>query len=411
MRMLPILQALRFRNRSTAALEAIAPGAWPDLLRVTDRERLTLPLGIRCRDSLPGSVAARIDRNLACNAERRRRLITAHRELAVNLQSDRIDFVVLKGLAQWPYYTDDPLHRPQYDIDLFFPENSVDRALRIVKSLGYEAVHSRTDPHADHLPVMIRRTGWKWRGDYFDPEMPFSLELHFRFWDRRTERFGATGAERFWRRRTVRDVPELRLPTLSAPDGLTYTTMHLVRHLLRGDLRLHHVYELAHFLEHSAADHTFWRKWECLDSTDRHPIEAIAFRFAAEWFHCSLHPTARAAVEQLPPRIERWFELFALSPVEALDHPCKNELWLHLCLVKSGGDRLAVAVHRLFPVRRTRVLLDAHATPDEAGPALRARRLAFEARFNAQRAIHHVRALLTVVRGGLRWWRAYPGAP
>jgi hypothetical protein len=411
MRMIPILQALRFHNRSTAGLEAIAPAAWPDMLLTTDRERLTLPIGIRCRDSLPGPVVERIDRNLSCNAERRLRLIAAHREIAGSLQSRGLEFVVLKGLSQWPYFTADPLHRPQYDIDLYFPEDSVDPARRAVASLGYESVHSHGDPHADHLPVMIRRTGWKWRGDYFDPEMPFSVELHFRFWDRHTERFSANGVEPFWRRRTVRDVPGLRLPTLSAPDGLTYTTLHLVRHLLRGDLRLHHVYELAHFMEQSAADHTFWSKWASHHTAGGRLIEAIAFQLAAEWFHCGLHPAARAAVEQLPPRVKRWFELFALSPVEAIDRPCKNELWLHLCLVNAGPDRLAVALRRLFPVRRARVVLDAHATPHETRPALRAKRLVFEARFMVQRAIYHVRALLTVVRGGLRWSRAHPGSP
>ncbi len=56
-------------------------------------------------------------------------------------------------------------------------------ALRNLQGLGYEATSHTSDPGADHLPVMIRRTGWKWRGDYYDPDMPPSLELHFRFWN------------------------------------------------------------------------------------------------------------------------------------------------------------------------------------------------------------------------------------
>jgi hypothetical protein len=113
-------------------------------------------------------------------------------------------------------------------------------------------------------------------------------------------------------------------------------------------------------------------------------------------------------VNQLPSRIKRWFELFALSPVAAIDHPNKNELWLHLCLVSTGEDRRAVAVRRLFPVRRSRVVMDAHATPEAMGQRLRAKRIAFAARFTAKRFVHHVRALPPVVRGGMRWWLAHP---
>ena len=35
--------------------------------------------------------------------------------------------------------------------------------------------------------ILIRKTGWKWREDYFDPEMPTAVELHFAFWNERAE--------------------------------------------------------------------------------------------------------------------------------------------------------------------------------------------------------------------------------
>ena len=35
----------------------------------------------------------------------------------------------------------------------------------------------------DHLPALIRKTGWEWRGDFFDPEIPTAIELHHRFWN------------------------------------------------------------------------------------------------------------------------------------------------------------------------------------------------------------------------------------
>ena len=52
-----------------------------------------------------------------------------------------------------------------------------------MRGVGYEAVKEIAHNGSDHLPVMIRKTGWTWRGDYYDPEMPPSVELHFRFWN------------------------------------------------------------------------------------------------------------------------------------------------------------------------------------------------------------------------------------
>lgn len=402
------LRALRFHDRDVAGLEALKPAEWPDLLAMTDHERLTLALGIQCRDSLPGAVADRIDRNLEQNTERHDRLITAHREIANALRASGIEFLVLKGLAHATYYAAQACHRPQYDIDLYCPQYYSANAIRAIKSLGYEAVSKGDAATTDHFPVMIRKTGWKWRGDYFDPAMPFSVELHFRFWDERTERFQAGDGERFWPSRMRRQVSGLHLPSLSAADGLTYATWHLMRHLLRGDLRLYHVYELAHFLERSSGDDAFWNEWESRAPAGSRQTEAIAFRLAKEWFHCQTHAAAQAAVERLPTPVKRWFELFALSPALAIDHPNKNELWLHWCLVNDAGHRREIAMRRLFPLSRERVVADAHVATENVTSRVRARRIAIETQFLANRAVHHLRALPPAIGGGMRWWLAQP---
>lgn len=402
------LRALRFHDRDVAGLEALKPAEWPDLLAMTDHERLTLALGIRCRDSLPGAIAARIDRNLEQNAERHGYLLAAWREIADALRASGIEFLVLKGLAHTAYYAAEACHRPQYDIDLYCPRYYSANAMRAIESLGYEAFSKGDAATTDHFPVMIRKTGWKWRGDYFDPAMPFSVELHFRFWDERTERFQAGDGERFWPSRTLRQVSGFALPSLSAADGLTYATWHLMRHLLRGDLRLYHVYELAHFLERSSGDDAFWKEWESRDPAGSRQTEAIAFRLAKEWFHCQTHASAQAAVERLPNPVKRWFELFAMSPALAIDHPNKNELWLHWCLVNDASHRREIAMRRLFPLSRERVVADAHIATENVTSRVRARRIAIETQFLANRAVHHLRALPPAIGSGMRWWLAQP---
>jgi len=66
------------------------------------------------------------------NAKRHVRLIEAQREIAIILERQGIEFAVLKGLSQWPYYTENPQQRPQYDIDIYCPRHSLHAALAAV---------------------------------------------------------------------------------------------------------------------------------------------------------------------------------------------------------------------------------------------------------------------------------------
>jgi hypothetical protein len=402
-----VLKALRFHNRSTHDLEAIPETAWPALLDATDRAHLTLALASRCQDSLPESARERLDRNLADNAARHDRLIATHRQIVDALSLYGIEYLLLKGLSQVPRYIDDPRQRPQYDIDIYVPGGTMFAAAKALHALGYGFVSDTLDPGADHLPVMIRRTGWTWRGNYYDPAMPASVELHFRFWNSHSMRFDAGNVEQFWGRRAVRQIGGLRFPTLDPADGLSYSALHLIRHLLGGDMRLRHVYEIAHFLDRSAYDRAFWSHWRETGLPSCRVMEGIAFRLARDWFHCGLHPAAEETIDRLPSPIQRWFSLFASSPSLGIEHSHKNELWLHFCLLNNTKDRREIALRRLFPARATRVLRDPHvaSATAAAGPILRIKRAAFEAAFLASRSLHHLRALLPTIHGAYLWHR------
>jgi Uncharacterised nucleotidyltransferase len=396
---LAVLKALSFERRSTRELEAISTSDWPALLDALDRSHLTLAVGTRCRDSLPDFVRKRIDRNLVDNALRHARLVETQREICESLRLSCIPFVVLKGLAHSPGCVDDPRTRPQYDIDIYSPCESIPAALRNLQGLGYEATGNATHPGADHLPIMIRRTGWKWRGDYYDPDMPPSLELHFRFWNSQYVRFGVGDVTQFWRRRTVRQSSGLDFPALDPGDALSFSAMHLMHHSLGGDLHLRHVYEVAHFLERSAGDVSFWSHWRDTGLQECRVVEGIAFQFAREWFGCHLNAAAQDAIDQLPASVKRWFSIFALSPALALEKPNKNELWLHFCLATRARDQYAIARRRLIPARAGRVLLDPHAPG-----APTHKRLTLEASFLAKRILHHLRTLLPTLHGAYLWW-------
>jgi hypothetical protein len=403
--MLDAIDALRFEDADGTGLRALAETNWFSLLSDADRAHITLPLAVRCRSLFPAAAQQRLDDALARNALCHENTVSACGEIADAFTRKGIDFLVLKGLAQWPWYVDDSRHRTQSDIDIYSPPESLDAARDVLKELKYEPVHTDRSQPVDHLPVMIRKTGWAWRGDYYDPSRPPSVELHFRFWDDKTEGFPAGDPQTFWSRRVTREIGGIHIPTLNAVDGLKYSAMHLIRHLLRGDLQVRHVYELAHFLERSTGDEEFWARWQLSQSSQQGLVEAIGFRLASDWFRCRLHPAPRRLVEQLPAPVDRWFRLFGLSPASSVTQPNKDELWLHLCLIRNPDVRRQIAIKRLFPMRRQRVILNPH-VPADRSAVLSLRRVVYEARFLAARALHHCSALLPVLRSALRWWKA-----
>ena len=200
---------------------------------------------------------------------------------------------MLKGFTQYPDFVADLYYRVQYDVDFLCPETSVYRARETLRELGYEPLKEMGNFPTDHLPVMIRKTGWQWRNDYFDPDIPVSVDLHFRFWDPETEGFDAPGVDEFPSRMCSRRLGQLEFHALHAVDALGYHCLHLLRHLLRASLRLSHVYELAFFLETHKENEEFWRQWHEAHTDGLRRLEGISFRLAQLWFGCELPPLAR----------------------------------------------------------------------------------------------------------------------
>ena len=56
------------------------------------------------------------------------------------------------------------------------------------------------------------------------------------------------------------------LAVLSPPDAVAYAALHLLKHVLHGDTKPFHVYEIASFLHRHAEDEAFWRQWRGLHS-------------------------------------------------------------------------------------------------------------------------------------------------
>lgn len=313
---------------------------WKDALRYTDRFQLTFAL---VKDGPPW-VRAQVERDRVRNRARNARILNLLRE--VLLATAGTDLVVLKGIAHWDLFHLHSDDRVQYDLDLYAPEN------------------------LPRLDSFSPPPGYRWTGDFYDEALPIEIDLHQRLWNEEMEGFAAPGVEQFWDRRIWSERDGVRFQTLAPADALAHAALHMLKHTLHGEARPAQAWEMASFLRYRADDAGFWREWYALHPPELRRIESIAFRFAAEWFGCPL--PEEAAV--LPPKIERWFERHAASPVTAFFQPNKDELALNLCLIDSAAAKARVVRRRLFPAKLPQPFSYAVA-----------------------RGVHHVRALLPAV--------------
>ena len=365
---------------------------------------MTLALGLTCREYLPDWVLKRIDGNLASNAQRWENTKAAYREFVSALDAGSPDFLVLKGSTHCPRFVRDPRQRTQGDLDLLFPGEQLTRAFDAAVQIGYQPIAEVDTRPIDHLPMMVRKTGWQWRGDFYDAGGPVSLELHFRLWHESTEHFAPEGVAEFWARREARELDGLLFTAFHPADELAYATLHMLRHLLRGDLRPFHVYELAWHLDNSAGDTAFWCTWSELHAESLRQLEAICFSLAQHWFDCRMSPVAQEQVDRLPSKVQRWMTIYSASPLSTRFHPNKDEIWLHWSLLDSFGARLSVLRRRLLPERWPNISSSVHVPRQELTLAMRLRGYWRNAGFLASRFWYHARALPAVGGSAIRWF-------
>jgi Uncharacterised nucleotidyltransferase len=399
-----VLAALHLSDPRPDLLAGLNEQQWEQALWFADRSQLTLAWRRRAHEFMPQWMAEITNENLAHNRLRLSNTVELYRLIGRMLAENAVPFAALKGIAHCPLFTALPEDRPQHDVDLYVPRENIAQARDLLLASGYESLEGVEHLPTDHIPALVRKTGWEFRGDFFDPDMPLPVEVHFRFWNGDLECLPAPGTEEFWQRRTAARIPgtDLELPTLAPPDALAFASLHYLKHVLRGSGRPFHAYEIACFLEAHATDEAFWREWRALHSPELRRLQAVVFRLAAEWFGCRTAP-AQEEIDRLPKSTQTWFAEFGLSPARRLFESRKDELWLHLSLLGSAKDRRTIARRRLLPVSLPHPVQQAHVpAKDLRGQALQ-RRARYVAHI-ASRLRHHAVALLAAAKSGARWW-------
>jgi hypothetical protein len=334
----------------------LGPAEWPDCNEVEwdravyylNRNQLTLIARQVLGENLPAHLQARFDGFLQANRVRLARLRSVTGEAIAELQRGGIETVLLKGFARVDEYVPDPDGRMHYDIDLYCPQEA-EQAAALLNAIGYAPIAGAESEAAGHLTPLAQPTSWRWRDDFFDLETPVHVELHQVLWVPEVEGFAFSRLADFWARRES----SVGFCTLSRHDSLAYRCMHLLRHLLRGDVRAAGVYEIAYFLQQNRFDDAFWSTWQGFYAADLERGQAVCLALAQRWFGCAMHAIAQERVDALPAAVREWMERSAATPVEGFFVPGKHELGLHFALLDSTGAKFRVAMRRLFPTSHT----------------------------------------------------------
>jgi hypothetical protein len=321
--------------------------AWRRVLATADQALCTTLLSHTT--GLPGWFQDEVSARISKTFHRRRALIETYRDASQALQQAGIGFVLVKGFTHELDADLEPGLRVQGDIDLLCSPQDLDRAQNELRSQGFE-FHGSAELSDNHRRPLLKPHNWHWSGDYFDATQPVPVELHHTIWSSQRDRLPTPGMESFWDRRESMTIEGSDIPVFCDIDRLAIAALHVLRHVLRNDVRLGHVWELDRMLRHRAPDAAFWVRWRNLHPAPLRALEVIAFQFACLWFNGEMPATPRQDWNAQPSAVHKWFQHSAFSPLENLTRPNKDVLWLHLALLPRFADRWAVARRRLLPL-------------------------------------------------------------
>jgi hypothetical protein len=393
---LAALEAFQFDHPSADRLSRLSESERNPFFRWCDDRQLTLMLPYVC-DSLPQWVSQTVQDKAARYNLRFERIKRELFEITEAFNDEKLSFVMLKGLSHSPALTPDAGLRGQGDIDLWLLGSSVYRAREVLRRLGYV---SKLEAKGRHLSPMSRPTEWKWRGDIHDPEMPISVELHYELWSDSTDFIAPPGVRDFWERKKLRSFDGRAIHVLCDEDLLAFATLHLLLHVLHGDLPLQRAWEIAHFLDAHVNDHEFWQSWRALHTTGLRQLQVCIFCLVTDWFGCNWPKHLNVEVQMLPEAAISWLSTRSLAPLRREWKPNKSELWLHLALVKKRWRRFAILVRRLIPLSLPLFIDDAAAPPSWQ---LRVLATVRQSPRLFARLVRHVTTFFPTLFEGLRW--------
>jgi hypothetical protein len=345
-----VMQALQLQGADTTMLRSVRNEEWRELLPVMDRAHLTLPLAQQRLSGLPCWVSEHLEKNLLDTARHWEHVRAAYREAAATLDANGVEYLVLKGFTQAPNYVLRAEWRWQGDIDFYVPREHIPAAVRALQEIGYASCHAEEFyRYADHVPTLVRFGAWKWNGNVYDPEVPPALEVHFCLWNDAVSSIAVPEIEEFWYRRRIRRLGDLTFPALHPVDHVGYFALHILRGIFSADSPIHHVRELAIFLDRRVFDDDFWKEWKVMHSPRLRSMQVIAFSLAVAWFSCNQHGAVKAEIDSLHSPLRSWIETCGCAPLEILFRRMRDGRLLQSLLAETPEARRKIIAMALNP--------------------------------------------------------------
>jgi hypothetical protein len=342
------IEALQLAGLNTDALVELNDAEWRRLLAVCDAAHLTLSLAQLPSAGFPAWVVERLQRNVDDNTLRWKRLQALYAEAADALARARVPHVAIKGFTLAPEFVREPRFRVQNDMDFYIPPRHINAAVAALEGIGYVSNLDSNYTLADHAPSLVR-SGGEWKGNMYDPDLALGIDLHFCLWNSAVTRVNFPETELFWRRRVQRRWGRFSFWSLGDVDQLGFFALHVLRDIFRGDWIVHHVLELAAFLDRRANDQDFWAQWQKLHTPRLRQAQAIAFLVAHTWFSAQLSDAAREEIAAIPASLMRWIETLGGCPLEASYRRTKEGRLLQFLMTESWSAKLHALRHALLP--------------------------------------------------------------
>ena len=355
-----LLDYLSFHGVKPSVDNSLLSGSeedWQRWLELIDAAALTLHLLARLKERndferLPISIRHRMEQTLHDNRVRLSQISEEFLKFNRLLQSEGISYLNLKGLLLYPDFVDCLEHRVQYDHDFLVAKKDLHRALQIFTDLGYTPLEPSGRMVIDHLPTLVKKTDWTWKGNLYDSDIPRAIELHFRLWSPDFDLISISSLDWIWEESAQNDFQGFSVPSLSREHSLLYLLLHSFRHLLRSDLRLSHLYELSYFLHRFSQDRGFWDNFLLAASGCPQTLKAAALMFglARHCFGGTLAPSLQTMIDgHLSPACDLWIRRYGRGEAIHCYRRSKNAIFLHLDFVKSYASRWILIWRKLIP--------------------------------------------------------------
>ncbi|MGB6744845.1 MAG: nucleotidyltransferase family protein [Terracidiphilus sp.] len=375
----------------------LSSSEWQRLLRWLDTSGLALYFlhrlsELRLTCLLPSPVLARLERNLADNSERTRKLMDESSSIQRDFQGAGLSYAVLKGFSLCPASTPRPELRSQLDLDFLIAERCAPTARQILEQRGYRlhAISGRS--------WEFKTTGPPARSiaDLYKPSALRCVELHLEF-DRTVPSLLA--------RTEWRDFHGISMPVLSGPDLFLGQALHLFKHVSSEFWRTAHLLELYRHIDARRHDAGFWRSVRSI--AGEAPRTLFALGVDTQLIACTIsdllpEDLVCSTVERLPPRARRWVEIHGCNSAFSNFPGSKLYLLLQRELESAGVPRKRSMRQSLLPLRLPPPIALA---PAKEPLSARIRRWRAQFRFVLFRLHFHIVEGVRYFRESLRWRR------